>query len=279
MESKSATRLATLGHPHRLAVFRLLMRRYPDGVPAGEVAQALALKPSTLSAYLAALLRDGLITQARDGTTLRYAMNMPQVRHLFDYLLNDCCRGRPDICLPTPTPKGGPDMADRKYNALFVCVGNSARSIFAETILRDIAGNRFNAYSAGTRPFSELNPFALEVLKAKGHDISGLRAKHVDEFSAPDAPVMDFVFTVCNRAANEACPVWEGQPVTAHWGTPDPVKAAGTEAQKGLAFQQAYGALRNRIMIFAALPFNTLDRVRLQAEVDDIGRQAEEDEA
>jgi len=274
MEKDIASRLATLGHPQRLAIFRLLMRRYPDRVAAGEVADVLALKPSTLSAYLGALMQAGLVTQERQGTSLRYSMNMTEVRRTFDYLLNDCCRGRPDIC--APTLKGGPDMADRTYNALFICVGNSARSIFAETLLRDIAGDRFTAWSAGTRPFSELNPFALEVLKAKGHDIAGLRAKNVSEFTGAGAPVMDFVFTVCDRAANEECPAWEGQPVTAHWSTPDPVKAEGTDAEKALAFQHAYGALRNRISIFAALPFDTLDRVSLQAAVDDIARETGE---
>jgi arsenate reductase len=221
-------------------------------------------------------MQAGLVTQERQGTSLRYSMNMTEVRRTFDYLLNDCCRGRPDICAPAPTLKGGPDMADRTYNALFICVGNSARSIFAETLLRDIAGDRFTAWSAGTRPFSELNPFALEVLKAKGHDIAGLRAKNVSEFTGAGAPVMDFVFTVCDRAANEECPAWEGQPVTAHWSTPDPVKAEGTDAEKALAFQHAYGALRNRISIFAALPFDTLDRVSLQAAVDDIARETGE---
>ncbi|MGR3461690.1 MAG: arsenate reductase/protein-tyrosine-phosphatase family protein [Roseovarius sp.] len=278
MEKEIATRLSTLGHPQRLGIFRLLMRRYPDRVPAGELAEVLALKPSTLSAYLNALLRTGLITQERHATSLRYSIDMTEVRRTFDYLLNDCCRGRPDICVPAPTITGGPDMTDGKYNVLFICVGNSARSIFAETILREIAGDRFTAYSAGTRPFSELNPFALEVLKSKGHDIADLRAKNVTEFTAADAPVMDFVFTVCDRSANEECPAWEGQPVTAHWGTPDPVRAEGTEAEKALAFQHAYGALRNRIMIFAALPFDSLDKVSLQARVDDIGRKADEAE-
>ncbi|WP_104017117.1 arsenate reductase/protein-tyrosine-phosphatase family protein [Roseovarius nitratireducens] len=279
MEKEIATRLSTLGHPQRLGLFRLLMRRYPDRVSAGELADALTLKPSTLSAYLNALLRAGLVTQERHATSLRYSINLTKVRGTFDYLLNDCCRGRSDICVPAPTLTGGLDMADRKYNVLFICVGNSARSIFAETILREIAGDRFNAYSAGTRPFSELNPFALEVLKSKGHDVADLRAKNVSEFTAPDAPVMDFVFTVCDRAANEECPAWDGQPVTAHWGTPDPVRAEGTEAEKALAFQHAYGALRNRIMIFAALPFDSLDKVSLQARVDDIGRKADEAEA
>ncbi len=163
-------------------------------------------------------------------------------------------------------------MSEPRYSVLFICTGNSARSIFAEAILRHEAGDRFAAHSAGTRPRSELNPFALEVLREKGHDISLLRAKNVAEFQGADAPKLDFVFTVCNQAANEECPPWEGQPISAHWGMPDPVKAQGTDAQKSLAFQQAYGALRNRIESFAALPFASLDRVALQAAVDDIGR-------
>ena len=162
--------------------------------------------------------------------------------------------------------------APARYNVLFICTGNSARSIFAETILRREGGDRFSAFSAGTQPRSELNPFALEVLAQKGHDISILRAKNVAEFQEPDAPKFDFVFTVCNQAANEACPTWEGQPVSAHWGMPDPVRATGTDAQKSLAFQQAYGALLNRIKAFAALPVAQLDRISLQKAVDTIGR-------
>ena len=167
-------------------------------------------------------------------------------------------------------------MADRKYNVLFICTGNSARSIFAESILRKEAGDRFNAFSAGTRPYSELNPFALQVLKDKGHDVSALRAKNVSEFSGPDAPHLDFVFTVCDQAANEDCPAWEGQPISAHWGMPDPVKAEGTNAQKSLAFQHAYGALRNRIHAFTALRLEALDRLAMQKAVDEIGRVAPE---
>ncbi|TCO68833.1 helix-turn-helix domain-containing protein [Rhodovulum euryhalinum] len=274
MEKEILSRLSTLGHPHRLAIFRLLMRRYPDRVAAGEIGAALGLKPSTLSAYLAALMRARLVTQAREGTSLRYSIDVTEVRRTFDYLFLDCCRGRPDLCSPLAfsSRTGAPQMADRKFNVLFICTGNSARSIFAESILRAEAGDRFTAFSAGTRPYSELNPFALQVLRDKGHDVSMLRAKNVAEFSGPDAPHLDFVFTVCDQAANEECPAWEGQPVTAHWGMPDPVKAEGTDAQKSLAFQQAYGALRNRIHAFAALKLETLDRMALQKAVDDIGR-------
>jgi ArsR family transcriptional regulator, arsenate/arsenite/antimonite-responsive transcriptional repressor / arsenate reductase (thioredoxin) len=274
MEELIPSRLSILGHRQRLAVFRLLMRRYPDRVPAGELAGALDLKASTLSAYLSALQQAGLVSQERFGTSLRYSISMSEVRRTLDYLLLDCCRGRPECCAPVSlsSATGNQTMSDRKYKVLFVCTGNSARSIFAESILRKEAGDRFEAYSAGTRPRSELNPFALDVLQQKGHDISVLRAKNIAEFQGEGAPKFDFVFTVCNQAANEECPAWTGQPVSAHWGMPDPVKAEGTNAERSLAFHQAYGALHNRIKVFTALPIASLDRISLQQAVDDIGR-------
>ncbi|WP_238365580.1 helix-turn-helix domain-containing protein [Mesobacterium pallidum] len=270
MEIETLACLAALAHPQRLAIFRLLMRRHPDRVPAGEIGAVLDIRPSTLSAYLSALTTAGLIVQDRRGTSLRYTVDVPAVRDTFDYLLTDCCRGRLSPCdLPAITrdPESDP-MTDRPYTVLFICTGNSARSIFAESLLRREGGDRFDVRSAGTRPYSELNPFALEVLRQKGHDISQLRAKNVAEFQGPDAPRFDFVFTVCDRAANEECPAWAGQPISAHWGMPDPVKATGSDAEKSLAFQQAYGALRNRILAFTALPLDTLDRMSLQRAVD-----------
>ena len=274
METDISIRLTTLGHPQRLALFRLLMRRYPDRVPAGELAQALDIKPSTLSAYLSALMQAGLVTQDRIATSLQYSIAMTAVNQTFDYLFNDCCRGRPDLCAPAPL--GHDRMTRTKYDVLFICTGNSARSIFAESILRKEAGDRFIAHSAGTLPRSELNPFALDVLRAKGHDISDLSSKNVNVFTGPDAPAFDFVFTVCNQAANEECPAWSGQPVSAHWGMPDPVKATGTDAEKSLAFQGAYGALANRIKLFTALPIASLDRMSLQKAVDQIAQSPSE---
>ncbi|PQO23312.1 ArsR family transcriptional regulator [Rhodobacteraceae bacterium WD3A24] len=274
MEKEISTRLSTLGHPQRLEIFRLLMRRYPDHVPAGEIAEALGLKASTLSAYLSALMQAGLVTQERVGTSLRYAIAMTEVQGTFDYLLRDCCRGRPELCAPVSvtSPAEIVPASGGKSRVLFICTGNSARSIFAEAILRKEAGDRFEAHSAGTKPHSELNPFALEVLERNGHDISALRSKTIAEFQGEGAPEFDFVFTVCDKAANEDCPAWAGQPVSAHWGVPDPVKVAGTDAEKSLAFRQAYGALQDRIRAFTALPFASLDRISLQAAVDDIGR-------
>ena len=264
-------RLSTLGHPQRLAVFRLLMRRYPDKVPAGELANALGLKASTLSAYLSALMQVGLVLQEREGTLRRYSVSIDSVGETFDYVLNECCRGRPEICAPF-AGSPGTKQPGRIFNVLFLCTGNSARSIFAEALLRMEGQGRFRAFSAGTAPKSELNPHALALLRDKGHETSLLKAKHISKFQGKDAPHMDFVFTVCDQAANEECPAWAGQPVSAHWGMPDPVQTVGTKAQQVLAFQQTYGALRNRILAFTALPFAALDKVLLQQAVDEIGQ-------
>ncbi|WP_377192047.1 arsenate reductase/protein-tyrosine-phosphatase family protein [Ruegeria meonggei] len=275
MIEEITNQLAILGHPQRISVFRMLVRRFPDSVPAGELATGLDIKASTLSNYLNALQRSGLVTQERAGTSLLYSVDMKTVQQMLDFLVLDCCRGRPDLCMPFT--QGNDAMTDRKFSVLFLCVGNSARSIFAESLLRALGGERFNVYSAGTQPTSDLNPFAVQVLQDKGHDTSVLRSKHMSEFAAPDAPKMDFVFTVCNQAANEDCPAWEGQPISGHWGMVDPVKANGTEAEKSLAFQNAYGALKRRIEAFTSLPVESLDRIALQSAVDDIGRTSVED--
>ena len=239
---------------------------------AGVVRAHMAAKEAGIQLVVGARL----VTQDRQGTSLLYAVDTGGSGRLVNFLVADCCRGRGDICFnlsgedPLMT-----DHTTRKWNVLFICTGNSARSIFAETLLREMAGDRFEVFSAGTRPQSELNPHAVALLAAKGHDISPLRSKHISEFQGEGAPKMDFVFTVCDTAANEDCPPWPGQPMSGHWGQPDPVKATGTEAERRLAFQQVYGALKNRIAAFAALPMGTLDRVALQARVDDIGRPME----
>ncbi len=278
MDKQIPSRLSTLGHPQRLAVFRLLMRRYPDRVPATELANALDLKPNTLSTYVSALMQAGLISQERVGTSLRYAVDMEATQATIGFLLHDCCRGRPEICSPFSNDASHriPEMTDQKFNVLFICTGNSARSVFAEAILRDLSPDRFNVYSAGTKPKSDLNPFALEVLQNNGHDVSVLRAKNIGEFQTEDSPALDFVFTVCDQAANEECPAWQGQTISAHWGLPDPVKVQGTDAEKSLAFRQTYGALRNRMTGFTALPIAALDRISLQKAVDEIGQSNEE---
>ena len=163
-------------------------------------------------------------------------------------------------------------MSDQIYNVLFLCTGNSARSILAEAILARAGQGRFRAFSAGSQPKGEVHPYALALLKSLNHDTAFARSKNWEEFAQPDAPVMDFVFTVCDNAANEACPVWPGQPMTAHWGVPDPAAAQGTEAEKRLAFADAYRMLNNRISIFVSLPLRSLDRLTLQGRLSEIGR-------
>jgi arsenate reductase (thioredoxin) len=164
-------------------------------------------------------------------------------------------------------------MADHVYNVLFLCTGNSARSILAESILNREGASRFKGFSAGSHPKGEVHPYALDLLRKMNHPTAALRSKSWDEFATPGAPVMDFVFTVCDNAANEVCPVWPGQPMTAHWGIPDPAAAEGTEAERRVAFAEAYRMLSNRISILANLPLRALDKLGLQARLDEIGRQ------
>lgn len=274
-QNRAAHAFATLGHPGRLAVFRLLMRFAPQGARPTEIAEALALKPNTLSHHLADLTASGLVQVERQGRSLYYAVDLAIAEGLIGYLALDVGRARPDLLAPLfASPKDNLAMRDTDFDVLFICSGNSARSIFAEVLLRDLGQGKFRAFSAGTRPNSTLNPFALEVLRRNGHDIDGLRSKHISEFQLPESSVMDFVFTVCDTAASEECPPWPGQPISGHWGLPDPVKANGTDAEKALVFAQIYGALRRRIMAFVALPFESLSRISLQTQVDAIGSDA-----
>jgi arsenate reductase len=163
-------------------------------------------------------------------------------------------------------------VSDRIYNVLFLCTGNSARSILAESILGKDGRGRFRAFSAGSQPKGEVNPLALKVLRSLGYPADGMRSKSWEEFAAPDAPVMDFVFTVCDSAAGESCPVWPGQPMTAHWGIEDPAYAEGTELQKEAAFVTAFRYLKNRIAVFTSLPLSSIDQLSLGTKLREIGR-------
>jgi arsenate reductase (thioredoxin) len=163
-------------------------------------------------------------------------------------------------------------MSDDKYNVLFLCTGNSARSILAESILRKDGAARFTAFSAGSHPKRKVNPFALKALHAYGYPTDGFRSKGWEEFSAPGAPKMDFVFTVCDTAAGEACPIWPGQPMTAHWGIEDPAAVQGSDIEKERAFNTAFRYLKNRISIFTSLPLRRLDKLTLKARLREIGQ-------
>ncbi len=163
-------------------------------------------------------------------------------------------------------------MVDTPYNVLFLCTGNSARSIMAEAIINRVGGGRFNGFSAGSHPKGGVHPFTLDILKKLNYDTTRARSKSWDEFAAPGAPRMDFVFTVCDDAAKEECPHWPGQPMTAHWGLPDPAAVQGTEVERRLAFADAFRMLNNRISIFVSLPMKSLDKLSLQRRLDEIGR-------
>jgi arsenate reductase len=165
---------------------------------------------------------------------------------------------------------------DRIYNVLFLCTGNSARSIMAEALLNHLGRGRFKAYSAGSHPGGQVNPFAIEQIKRAGLSIEGLRSKSWNDFSTPDAPQLDFAFTVCDNAAGEVCPVWPGQPMTAHWGIEDPAAVEGSDEHMRQAFSTAFAQLNRRISIFLNLPFSKIDAMTLKKELDTIGHLREQ---
>jgi len=163
-------------------------------------------------------------------------------------------------------------MKDRTFNVLFLCTGNSARSIMAEAIINRLGNGKFKGFSAGSHPRGSVHPYTLDLLMQLNYPIGNVRSKSWNEFSGTDAPPMDFVFMVCDKAARELCPVWLGQPMTAQWGVPDPAVAEGTEAERHLVFAEAYRLLNNRISIFVSLPLRSLDKLSLQRRLDDIGK-------
>lgn len=163
-------------------------------------------------------------------------------------------------------------MDHRAYNVLFLCTGNSARSIMAEAIISRVAPGKFRGFSAGSHPKGEVHPFTVNLLSRLNFDTTSFRSKSWDEFAKPGAPELDFVFTVCDDAAKEECPYWPGQPMTAHWPVPDPAAFVGNDVQRALAFADAYRMLNNRISIFTALPMRELDKVTLQTRIDTIGK-------
>jgi arsenate reductase len=163
-------------------------------------------------------------------------------------------------------------MADKPYTVLFLCTGNSARSILAECALNRLGAGKFVAFSAGSYPKGEVHPYALELLERQNHPTQHLRSKSWDEFAGPDAQPLDFVFTVCDNAAGETCPIWPGQPMTAHWGLPDPAAVQGSDAERRLAFAETLRMLNNRIGVFVSLPIKSLDKLSLQNRLREIGR-------
>lgn len=283
-EAAAVKALAALAQSMRLRIFRALVGAGPTGLTPGVLAASLGVSAPTLSFHLKELMHAGLVSQQRDGRHLIYRPALAQMDALLGYLAAHCCGGVPCAALPaascatdcnqTPTPALNPAcfaMTDKVYNVLFLCTHNAARSIMAEALLNQAGRGRFIAHSAGSQPSGVVHPLALATLQKMHTPVGTPRSKHWDEFGRADAPSMDFVFTVCDNAAGEVCPVWPGQPITAHWGVSDPTVGAVSEADAAQAFWTAATVLKRRIDLMLALPLASLDRLAIQREVHAIG--------
>lgn len=266
MEMTIIDQLSALAHPVRLDLFRLLMRRYPDAVPAGEIARALALKANTTSTYLNALRRAGLIEQERRGASLEYRADITALQGFMGDLMTGCCKNRPDICLrPEDDARWVPSQS-RPLRVLFLCTANAARSIMAQALLNHMGQGRFIATSAGTHPREAPDANVLAHLNAKGLQTSDLRSQSLSAVLATEPRAFDLVITVCDQAANEDCPFWPGAPLSCHWGLKDPL--AAPKAEQSQAIEAAYSLLHSRISKLVALPFETLKPAELQGQLD-----------
>lgn len=276
--SHAAQAFAALGQATRLDVMRALLAAGPSGLAAGDLAGRVGVPPSTLSFHLRALEAAGLAGATRQGRSLLYAARLAALRELLAFLAESCCGGEPERCGDLhrlfDDPRGARAMSTPPvFNVLFLCTQNSARSIMAEAILGKLGQGRFRAFSAGSspRPGGPL-PEVLAQLQALGHDISGLRSKSWDEFAGPGAPRMDFVITLCDTLAGQACPDFGETTVTAAWPLPDPAKFTGSPAERATLLNELYAALRRRLEILVSLPVASLDRLALKARLDELAR-------
>lgn len=271
-KSTAILALSALAQDTRLDIFRHLAQVGPQA--AGQVGERLGLPLATLSFHLKTLQQAGLLDCRREGRQLIYQARCEAVTLLMAYLMEHCCTLPPEMGNPIPiiVRKSTSMNQEKIYNVLFLCTGNSARSILAEAMLNHLGHGRFRAFSAGSFPTGKVNPFSLKLLQLQGIPTDGLRSKSWNEFAVAGVPSLDFIFTVCDNAAHEVCPIWPGQPISAHWGVADPAAAEGSDAQKMLAFRNALHELENRIRIFTNLPIEALDRMKLQAKLNDIGQ-------
>ncbi len=280
-EQQAIQAFAALAQETRLRIIRVLVKSGPQGLAAGAIAQAMAVSASNVSFHLKELEHAGMIAARRDARSIVYSADFGVIGDVVRFLMEDCCCGHPDICQPVlntlvccpPASREAP-MTDQIYNVLFLCTGNSARSILAESILTREGKGRFRAFSAGSHPKGEVHPMALKVLKALDYPHEGFSSKSWDVFAPADAPQMDFIFTVCDNAAGEICPVWPGHPMNAHWGIEDPASAEGSDLEKERAFSQAARFMKSRISAFVSLPISSIDRMALQNSLTRIGTLA-----
>ncbi|MDO9500443.1 metalloregulator ArsR/SmtB family transcription factor [Falsiroseomonas sp.] len=272
---QAALGFTALGQGTRLELMRALLAAGPSGLPAGEIGARLGVPASTLSFHLRALEQAGLVAATRHGRSLVYAAQIARLRGLVAFLAEACCGGEPSRCGDLhrlfDTERETPRMDAPRFNVLFLCTRNSARSIMAEAILNRIGEGRFRAFSAGSEPAVEGPlPEVLSQLKALGHDVSAQHSKSWDVFTGPDAPRMDFVIALCDTLAGQACPDFGATALTAAWPLPDPAKFSGSAVERATLLNELYAALQRRLGIFTSLPFGTLDRMALKARLDEL---------
>lgn len=276
----TAAVFAALSQETRLEAYRLLLRYQPFGLAAGDISRLLAVPHNTLSTHLSLLQNAGLVRSRREGRSVIFAANPVRLAAAEAFLDQGRTQAQPrkttattrSQSAPFPRKRSEDDLSKNRYNVLVLCTGNTARSIMAEAILNREGQGRFHAYSAGSRPKSKPHPIGLELLGSLGYDISSLRSKSWMEFSEPGAPKMDFIITVCDTAAGEACPHWPGHPLVAHWGIPDPTAVTGPAEVKRAAFHEAYRRLMNRLTAFINLPFDDLGLADLKIRLAEIGK-------
>lgn len=268
MHKKSALgALAALAHEDRLDMFRLLLDTGPGGSSARRIGERLGLTPAGVSAHLSELVHACLVLPRQAGPTILYTVNTELTTRLLAFLGGEAIP-RSATALASLS---GDNMDDKVYNVLFLCTGNSARSIMAEAVLNTLGRGRFRAWSAGSQPAGAVHPLALEELAGTAYPLGRLRSKSWEEFSQPGAPHMDFIVTVCDKAAGETCPLWPGHPISAHWSFEDPAAVAGTEDERRAAFHRVYRQILTRMNLFASLPLHMLEKNAIKAELDGIG--------
>ena len=267
-----------LAQPTRLETYRLLLRYLPYGLSAGDIARLLAVPHNTLSSHVSHLERAGLVVSRREGRSIIYAASAHKLGDVLKMMLSDFGSSLDDAAAPTflfgqpafpqkrPAHEGG-----QPYNILFLCTGNSARSILAEAIVNREGHGRFRGFSAGSKPSEKPYPFAIELLDSLGYDTRDFRSKSWDEFASADEPRMDIIVTVCDAVSGESCPYWPNHPLRVHWGIPDPALVTGSETERRAAFMDSYRRLSARISALVNLPIESLDSSALRVRLAEIG--------
>lgn len=276
----TAAVFAALSQETRLEAYRLLLRYQPFGLAAGDISRLLAVPHNTLSTHLSLLQNAGLVRSRREGRSVIFAADPVQfaaAEAFLDQGRATSQQGKGSAIAHAqrtafPRKRSEEDLSKKRYNVLVLCTGNTARSIMAEAILNREGHCRFHAYSAGSNPKSKPHPVGLELLASLGYETRSLRSKSWIEFSESDAPKMDFIITVCDRATGEVCPHWPGHPLVTHWGIPDPVEVTGSAEEKRAAFHETYRQLMNRLTAFINLPLDDLSLRDLKVRLADIGR-------